>query len=294
MFTHPSRSFCVSFTSAVVASFIAFSALTASPVSAAPTTKDTSSGAPKASFERFRKQTDPGIIVNDPEVKKGIRSVMGNKDEHFWECAQLFDEPTVEGNDLFIGACVRGLNGFMNSALNINLATGKICAGYVDDATFHIFGAAKDSDVPQQMKTYNRETLHDKTIVLNVADWTPKPKSAEKKVVKKLNLNTLTGTYERNDSKFVQSTLRVQQLKGNRIKFKIDALNGSHTGGTEGTVTVVNGIASYKEDDKNADIRLKFNGKKVDISGKDQYFCGMAVTLLGTYTKTDDKVPNFR
>lgn len=243
-------------------------------------------------FERFRKQTDSWKILNDPQVKSGIRSLMGNKDENYWSCTQLVGEPSVVGNDLFLGATVRGLNGFMNSGLNINLATGKLCVGYLDDQVFHIFGASNEKEVPQQMKDFNHETLSDKKLSFDKPDWTPKKPAVKKPTAKALNLSILTGTYERNESQFVNSTLMVKELPGSKIKFQVQATNGGHTGEASGTAAVKDKIAIHKEDAE-GNISMKFNGNKVEISGKDSYFCGMGVSLLGTYIKTDDKVPKF-
>lgn len=275
---------------------LAISAFLAGPVSIA-NASPTAEGKPTATaasgnFERFRKQEDAWKILNDPQVKSGIKTLMGNKDENYWSCTQLVSEPSVVGNDLFIGATVRGLNGFMNSGLNINLSTGKMCVGYLDDQVFHIFGATNVTEVPQPLKDFNHETLSDKKLSFDKPDWTPKKGTAKKPAAKNLNLAILTGTYERNESQFVNSTLRVKELPGSKIKFQIQAANGGHTGEASGTAVVKDKIAMHKEDAE-GNISMKFSGKKVEITGKDSYFCGMGVSLLGTYTKTDDKVPGF-
>ena len=244
----------------------------------------------QSGFERFRTDMDPVAVLKDPQVKRSIRSIMGTKDEKFWDCTQVFGDCYVVGDDLFVCAFVRGLNGIMNSALNINLATGKVCACYLDASGLHIFGVTKSNDLPAPILNYNHETLNDKRIVLDKADWTSPPVAKKVIVRRKLNLLKLTGTYERNDSRFENSTLLVRELPGNKIKFEIQAFNGGQTGQAEGTVAVVRGHAAYRSGE-DGNIELKFVENKVEITGNDSYFCGQGVTLLGTYSKTDDRPP---
>ncbi len=245
-------------------------------------------------FERFRKQSDPWKILNDAQVKSGIKALMGNKDDNYWSCTQLVGEPTVEGNDLFLGACVRGLNGYMNSGLDINLATGKICVGYLDNDVFHIFGVNNEAEMPKQMKDFNHESLSDKKLSFDKADWTPikKPSTQARGSTKPLNVSVLTGTYSRKGNRFEEATLLVKQLPGNKIRFQLSAANGGHTGEASGTDAIKNNVVRHNENEDGV-ITMKFNGNKVEITGRDSYFCGMGVSLLGTYIKSDDKAPTF-
>jgi hypothetical protein len=80
------------------------------------------------------------------------------------------------------------------------------------------------------------------------------------------------------------------------MKFSLFASNGGHTGGTDGTVPLVNNLAVYKAEKFAGDpgyIKMKFNGRYAEISGRDTPFCGAAVTLTGSYEKKDDRRPVF-
>ena len=83
----------------------------------------------------------------------------------------------------------------------------------------------------------------------------------------------------------------MEQLPGDQIKFQIYANNGGNSGQAAGTIKVVDQCGRFKEAD--SEIELKFSGGKIVVSGNDSYFCGNAVTLLGTYVKTSDGAPKF-
>jgi hypothetical protein len=178
----------------------------------------------------------------------------------------------------------------MVSLFYLNYSTGKLCVGYVDDSKIHLFGVKDKADVPPVINEYANKSLRGKTIVFDVADWKPVKKTAARKNAP-LNLAKLTGTYERKGNRFIQADMLVEQLPENQIKFQIYANNGGNSGQAAGTIKLVDGCGSFKEAD--SEIVLKFSGGKVLVSGNDSYFCGNAVTLLGTYAKTSDKSPRF-
>jgi hypothetical protein len=186
---------------------------------------------------------------------------------------------------------VRGLAGSMVSLFYLNYSTGKLLAGYVDGSTIHLFGVKAKSDVPQVINEYAKKNLAGKSIVFDVADWKAQEKTDSKIKATPLNLAKLTGTYERKGNRFIRATLLVEQLPGSKIKFQIYANNGGNSGQAAGTIKVVDQCGRFKEAD--SEIELKFSGGKIVVSGNDSYFCGNAVTLLGTYVKTSDGAPKF-
>ncbi len=241
-------------------------------------------------FERFRNESDRWVVLQDPEVKASIHALMGNLDEQYWGRTQLLDDSCSRGDDLLIAGDVRGLAGSMVSLFYLNYSTGKLCVGYNDGTKIHLFGVKGKSDVPQVLTEYAEKSLTGKPMVFDLADWKPAKNTGVRKAPP-LNLAKLTGTYERKGNRFIQATLLVEQLPGSQIKFQIYANNGGNSGQAAGTIKLVDCRGSFKEAD--SEIVLKFSSGKVVVSGNDSYFCGNAVTLLGTYAKTSDKSPRF-
>lgn len=241
-------------------------------------------------FERFRNESDRWIVLQDPEVKASVHALMGNLDEQYWGRTQLLDDSCSHGDDLLIAGDVRGLAGSMVSLFYLNYSTGKLCVGYVDDSKIHLFGVKDKAELPPVMNEYVNKSLPGKTIVFDLADWKPAKNTGSRKAPP-LNLAKLTGTYERKGNRFIQATMLIEQLPGNKIKFQIYANNGGNSGQAAGTIKLVDGCGRFKEAD--SEIVLKFSGGKVVVSGNDSCFCGNAVTLLGTYAKTSDHSPRF-
>ncbi|MFA7340058.1 MAG: hypothetical protein WC028_24985 [Candidatus Obscuribacterales bacterium] len=253
--------------------------------------KQSSAISPKR-FERLRKASDPWAVLQDPEVKASVHALMGNLDEEYWGRTQLLDDSYSRGDDLLIAGDVRGLAGSMVSLFYLNYSTGKLYVGYNDGTEIHLFGLKSKNDVPQVMNEYAKKNLAGKPIVFEVADWKPLKKTKGKTATAvPLNLAKLTGTYERKDGRFIYSTMLVEQLPGSQIKFQINANNGGNSGQAAGTISLKEQRGTYKQD--GGEIELKFSGGKVVVCGNDSYFCGNAVTLLGTYVKTSDQSPRF-
>lgn len=271
------------------------------PVSAAPvrgkplaksTTSNLSSSKRSKRFERFRKESDPWAVLQDPEVKASVHALMGNLDEDYWGRTQLLDDSYSSGDDLLIAGDVRGLAGSMVSLFYLNYSTGKLYVGYNDGTEIHLFGLKSKNDVPQVINEYAKKNLAGKPIVFEVADWkSAKATGTKTNKTTPLNLAKLTGTYERKGNRFIQATMLVEQLPGDQIKFQVYANNGGNSGQAAGTIKVVDQCGRFKEAD--SEIELKFSGGKIVVSGNDSYFCGNAVTLLGTYVKTSDGAPKF-
>ncbi|MBP9091833.1 hypothetical protein KBI23_12485 [bacterium] len=246
---------------------------------------------PSKRFERLRKASGPWAVLQDPQVKAAIHAIMGNKDEEYWGRTQLLDDSYSSGDDLLIAGDVRGFSGSMVSLFYLNYSTGKLLAGYVDDSKIHLFGVKGKADVPQVMNEYANKALAGKTFVFDLADFKPVKNAETKTKAAPLNLAKLTGTYERKDGRFIYSTMMIEQLPGSQIKFQIYANNGGNSGQAAGTIKMVEQCGRFKEAD--SEIQLKFSGGKVVVSGNDSYFCGNAVTLLGTYVRTSDGAPKF-
>jgi hypothetical protein len=283
-------SFLVGMLALSLAAQTVFTSVLAAPVQSKAQTTSTASS-PSKRFERLRKESDPWNVLHDPQVKAAIHAVMGNKDEEYWGRTQLLDDSYSRGDDLLIAGDVRGLAGSMVSLFYLNYSTGKLLAGYVDDSEIHLFGVKAKSDVPQVMNEYANKALAGKTFVFDLADFKSAKNADTKTKAAPLNLAKLTGAYERKDGRFIYSTMMVEQLPGDQIKFQIYANNGGNSGQAAGTISLKEQRGTYKQD--GGEIELKFSGGKVVVSGNDSYFCGNAVTLLGTYVKTSDGAPKF-
>lgn len=237
-------------------------------------------------FQRFRKELNPWKVLRDPEIKKRIRNLMGNKDTNFWNCTQLVEEPKISGDHYTFNAGVRGLYTLSESVFDLNLTTGNCCCGYLQDDVLHIFGAESMKDVPKPMQDYLNKRGFTNT-EFDKADWTPIKTEVKPKSKKRLNFASLTGEYERKDvTQFSGASLDVLTLPKGKIKFSISAVDGGHSGQAEGTVPIINRRAVYRNG--KARIEMKFNGPTVTVSGDDSNLCAIGVTLLGTFKKTDD------
>lgn len=284
-------SFLVGMLTLSLAAQTVFTSVMAAPVQSKAQTTSTASS-PSKRFERLRKQSDPWNVLHDPQVKAAIHATMGNRDEEYWDRTQLLDDSYSRGDDLLIAGDVRGLAGSMVSLFCLNYSTGKLCVGYNDGTEIHLFGVKSKNDVPQVINEYAKKNLAGKPIVFEVADWkSAKATGTKTNKTTPLNLAKLTGTYERKGNRFIRATLLVEQLPGSKIKFQIYANNGGNSGQAAGTIKVVDQCGRFKEAD--SEIELKFSGGKIVVSGNDSYFCGNAVTLLGTYVKTSDGAPKF-
>jgi hypothetical protein len=284
-------SFLVGMLALSLAAQTVFTSVLAAPVQSKAQTTSTASS-PSKRFERLRKQSDPWNVLHDPQVKAAIHATMGNRDEEYWDRTQLLDDSYSRGDDLLIAGDVRGLAGSMVSLFCLNYSTGKLCVGYNDGTEIHLFGVKSKNDVPQVINEYAKKNLAGKPIVFEVADWkSAKATGTKTNKTTPLNLAKLTGTYERKGNRFIRATLLVEQLPGSKIKFQIYANNGGNSGQAAGTIKVVDQCGRFIEAD--SEIELKFSGGKIVVSGNDSYFCGNAVTLLGTYVKTSDGAPKF-
>ncbi|CAN5485730.1 hypothetical protein BH11CYA1_BH11CYA1_20600 [soil metagenome] len=248
---------------------------------------------PKQRYEHLSKLTQAWDILRDSQVKAGIRRVMGNREEEYWNRSQLLDDSGSRGDEILIAGDVRGLGGSLVSLLYINRASGRLVAGYNDGSFVYLYGIKDKSEIPAVLQEYLSKTLPEKSIRFAVADHTPlKKDSTATKSSKPLNLTNLTGTYERAGGRFNSARLNVEELPGGQIRFRVVAYNGGNSGQAEGTIKLVNNCGAYKQE--SSKIQIKFAGAKATIDGDDSYFCGNAVTLRGTYDKDSDKKPDFR
>jgi hypothetical protein len=280
------------FFSSCVALLTLVSQLQVAPVLAGGDTADTAAKPSSTSnFSHFRKETDGWKILADPEVKKKIKVEMGTAAGHYWDCTQLTNEPQVSGDDILVTAGVRGLFTFMESFLNLNVKTGSVIVGYLNDKHIYVYGTTSIDTAPKPLQDYIKNLEKENTLVYEKPSTTLVAVTPPTKK-KTLSLATVTGTYERcGADRFNQSSIDVRALPNGKIKFDIEAGDGGHTGSAQGEAPLVNNLATYKQD--TSKIKMQFNGKYVTISGNDETFCGMGVTLLGKYQKTKDTPPKF-
>jgi len=273
------------FLSSCVALITVVSQLQAAPVLAGTDTSPTSN------FGRFRKVSDSWKILGDPEVKKKIKAAMGTAAEHYWDCTQLANDPQVSGDDILITAGVRGLFTIMESFLDLNVTTGAVIVGYLNDKKIHVYGTTNIDTAPKPLHDYIKNLENENKLVYEKPSTTPVAVTSPPKK-KTLNLTTVTGTYERcGANRFNQGSIDVLALPKGKIKFDLEATDGGHAGTAQGEAPLVNNCATYVQD--NGKIKMQFSGKYVTISGNDEPFCGMGVTLLGKYEKTKDTAPKF-
>jgi hypothetical protein len=249
---------------------------------------------PTSNFERFRKQSDSWKILGDPEVKKKIKAAMGTAAEHYYDCTQLVSDPQVSGDDVLITAGVRGLFTIAESFLNLNVKTCSLIVGYLGDKKYHVYGTTNIDTAPKPLQDYIKKLEGENSVVYDKPSTTPVAVTATTPSPKKetLNLATVTGTYERlGGDRFNQGSIDVLVLPKGKIKFDLEAGDGGHTGSAQGEAPLVNNSATYEQD--GGKLKMQFSGKYLTISGDDQPFCGMGVTLLGKYQKTKDASPKF-
>lgn len=255
-------------------------------------------------LKRFAKATDGWKVVNDPLVKKCMKAAMGNAVDRYFDNTQLLETPKVTGDDLVVTGGVRGLFTITESVLSLNLRNNTACVGLLDDNKIDIYGAQTTAALPKAVKDYIRDLEKRKAEKVTVSFLKPDTKpvkkaaSAKRQPVKALNIENLTGTYQRDDSsQFDSSDLAVELLKDGKIKFQIEAMSGSHTGEATGEAAVKNGIATFTDkisDNCSYTLTMKFKGKYVEVTQDGEGFGGMGVTADGKYVKTDDSKPNFR
>lgn len=243
-------------------------------------------------FKKFLHEKNGSTIINDPLIIAAVNKVMGRNADEFWSCAQLSHDPVVSGKFIVLESCVRGLCKFMYGIVCIDTATGACFVDYLNDTTDHVYGADCLERLPSPMRNMLVERQH--TIAFEKT-LPPKAERVHHKVtLRKLNLKSLTGTYTRDDgTRFIDSTLQILEQADGTVLFNIQANNGGHTGFAEGKLSIKDHQAIYVEGvgQGKGSLRFKFNPGKIIITGDDLNFCGMGVTLLGTYSKTADNPP---
>ena len=252
-------------------------------------------------LQRLRKSDSMWHVLEDEEVKNGMKAVMGNAVERYFDLTQLAEMPEVDADDLYSAGGVRGLYTVCETFFNLNLQTKKVCIVLLDNNKLSIYGAASSEQLPQPVKDYiedvqSRQTGSKLGIAFEKAKTSPVQivKSVQPK--KNLNLSTVTGLYARVDSdqRFESANLKVLSLPGNRIKFCCDALSGSHSGEASGVVLLKGKVAEYDENygtDYGYKMTMEFDGKYVYISQRGEGFGGIGVTASGKYLKMDDNAP---
>ncbi|MBX9769891.1 MAG: hypothetical protein K2X29_00885 [Candidatus Obscuribacterales bacterium] len=253
-----------------------------------------------ATLSTLKQIDDPSEFLEAPQVHRLLSSMMGKHSESFLDCAQIPQSWQTQGDERFVSAILRGMATLRECCMYVNLSSGHCIAGYLHDDDLHIFGASSKVDFPpavvswaNDLKTRRNEIssslpirwhFHNDVAIVN-------------RVVAPINL---TGNYKRlGDDRWSGSSLKLQSVAGNKAKFQIDAYSGSHTGNASGTVPIINNVATYLQPDigsvnpVDATLTLKFNSDKTISIQAGYYFCGMGVTLDGTYKKVDNLVPKF-
>jgi hypothetical protein len=248
----------------------------------------------------LRKESDAWKMLNNRSVIKAIEKLTGDDSENFWNCIQCTQPLTNKNNNLFTTGSVMGLSDDRTSFICANISTGKIALGYLIDKVEHVYGAANLQALPVPAAEYV------KSLDSSVEVEYERPKHsahararviAKQKTGPALNLDSLTGTYDRPTSRFTSGSLKIQALPDNKIQFAVEAFNGGHTGGANGIIQISDKKAVYKGSEIFADdkgyLNFSFSRGAIEIEGTELPFCGAGVTLNGTYTKVDDKKPTF-
>ncbi len=295
-----------SFTQRVLTAVAIASAISLQLLSLAPAVqakKEMQSPIPRlTTFQRLRKSDSMWKVLEDEEVKDGMKTVMGSALEKYFDLTQLTEMPEVVGDDLYSAGGVRGLYTECETFFDLNLITKKQCIVLLDGGVLSVYGAASMEQSPQPVKDYIQdvESRYSGTSKLSIRF--EKPDTSTREIVKalqpkkNLNLNTITGLYARVDSdqRFECANLKVLRLPGNKIKFCCDALSGSHSGEASGIVPIKGNVAQYDDNfgtDYGYRMTMQFDGKFVYISQKGEGFGGVGVTSTGKYQKMDDKAP---
>jgi hypothetical protein len=242
----------------------------------------------------------PSIAGSNPTfmqtmaVQKPLRAILGGDFEHFMDCTQYMDTPIKKGGHVFTSGYVRGLATLMESFVDKDEKTGKCVAGYISgDDQLKIYGAKSVAEIPPAARAYiedlqkRRESADSVRLVFTV----PPPVLRAKVVaLKAVNTARLGGTYERigDNTRFYAGTLELKELPKNSVKFKIEAMNGGHTGGASGTVTIKDRLARYNGPDGKLSFRFPAGKPIIVEEAPDSSFCGVGVTLSGQYRKIKD------
>jgi hypothetical protein len=205
-----------------------------------------------SSLEMLKKYTDAWKVLGDPAVARNMKAVMGNKYFLFEERTQLLDEIRVEGDELFSSGGVQGLYTIMEGAFDLNTKTGQVQVALLDDTTLNVWGAASTSDLSAGMSNYIKDLQErmgsERELQVRFEapnDSTIESEPAKKtKAKKRVNMASPSGTYER-ESQWEGATLKIVKLKGNKIKFHLQAYNGANTGEASGIIPLINNKGTY-------------------------------------------------
>ncbi|MCA9802747.1 MAG: hypothetical protein KC777_12320 [Cyanobacteria bacterium HKST-UBA02] len=241
-------------------------------------------------FEKWANEKNVWKLLDDPRICRRMRAVAGNDIEHFRDWAYASNDLEKTGNDLFAPFTMIGGAGY-TAFFDFNYKTGHACLGFLEDDTWHIYGAGKKLPAPVQqfLSSENGQVKYEKPNPRPVVSF----KATSPK--KNLNISNITGTYEREPTRFTTGILKVRSLPDEQVEFNVFATLGGRTGGTSGTVPLIDHRIVYKTPDSKPDslqyIKVDFHGQDAVISGTDEAFCGAGVTLGGHYHKIDDRPP---
>jgi hypothetical protein len=254
-------------------------------------------------FMRLKKSDSLWVVLEDPEVRQGMKDIMGTAVEKYFDATQITELPDVRDNELYSIGGVRGLYTIRESFFNVNLATRKLCVIVLNDNDLSIYGVPSFDRLPQPARDYIDDLQSrrvDPSEKLNIQflkpEAAPQVSAREPQPKKNLKLGVVTGCYTRVDTnpRFESADFKVARLPGDKIKFCCTALSGSHSGQASAVVPIVNNTAEYSLDfEKGAGYKLsmQFDGKYVYVSQEGEGFGGIGVNASGTYRKVDDTVP---
>lgn len=260
----------------------------AAPTAKRATTAKSSISSPSAD--------DPWAVLKKTEIVKAMKTAMGSSFPLFEQQTQNLEHFEVKGDDMFSHGGVAGLYTEMESAISINKKTNRTQIAILDDGKLNIWGASSNAELTPSMSGFikdlkSRRTNHKlDTIFQSPGNSTIKITQSPKATNKNVSVKSPTGTYSR-DKQWDGATLKVLQLKGNKLKFDISATHGANTGGASGELNLVNNKATYNGE--GFKLTFDFRGSSVAVGESGDGFGGMGVTAVGTYKKTDDKAPTF-
>jgi hypothetical protein len=263
---------------------------------------------PSSLEKKLKKYTNAWGILDDPTVMQNMKAVMGNKYSLFNERTQILDQLQVNGDEIFSEGGVAGLHTIMEGAFVVDAKTGRVQVALLDDRALNVWGAAGASDLSDGMRNYikdlqerkcNREAC-DPDNEIKVSFEAPDQSTIESepatksKMKKHLSTASPSGTYVR-EGQFDRATLEIDELKDNKIKFKLSAVYGANTGDASGIIPLINNTGVYESEgfDKGEGFKLTFRyrGGVIDVDESGSGFGGLNVDAGGTYKKTDDKAP---
>lgn len=244
-------------------------------------------------FARFRKETSVWKLMDDSQVQRRMRVSAGNDIEHFLDRAWGADKLQRQGDDLFTPFSMIGGAGY-TSFFDLNCRTGRVCLGWEDEeGTWSVYGGPK---LPAPVKAFLDGTAA--PVTFKGPNLKPVVTFKSTPAKRNLNITNITGTYEREPTRFSTGTLEVKSLPCGKVGFKVFASLGGRTGGTEDTVSILDNHIVCKdnsfEDNTPSYIEIYFHGRDAVISGTNEAFCGSGVTLNGIYRKIDDRAPNLK